>query len=208
MNIYQGANAAATFLILSAIVAGMANHFHTAAASPIELLVAQPEVALLGLFLIVFRIKTLLDDHKYFAEPYQDKSALRYFGFVLAVVFWVFLGIAGYLLPFTIRSSEILAASILVSTLWAVTHIIEINLDKGRRNSELVTCLMREKWIAINVLYMLLLVAHVGWFRPIVAEGSIGPLLLLLAVLVFDVFTSRSTAIESQSVSPPPADIG
>ena len=51
---------------------------------------------------------------------------------------------------------------------------------------------MREKWVVVNVLYMLLLVAHVGWFRPVVPPGTKTPLVLLLFLLLFDVMTSRS----------------
>ena len=192
MNIFQAANGAATFLILSAIVAGLARYLDAAPGGPIQDLLNRPEIVLLGLFLIVFRIKTLLDDHKHFAESYQDKSSFRYVGFVLAIISWIFWGIAGYLLPSTTRAAEMMAVSILVSTLWVAAHVIEILVDKVRRNTESLTSVMREKWVVINVLYMLLLVTYDGWFRPIVPLGAKTPLALLLVVLVFDVLTSRS----------------
>ena len=192
MNIFQAANGAATFLILSAIVAGLSRHLETVTGSLIEHLLNHLEVAYLGLFLVVFRIKTLLDDHKHFAESYQDKSVFRYIGFILAIISWLFWGIAGYLLPSTVRASELMAVSLLVSTLWVAVHVIEILIDKVRRNNESLTSVMREKWVVINVLYMLLLVAHVGWFRPVVSVGAKTPLVLLLILLLFDVVTSRS----------------
>lgn len=192
MNIFQAANGAATFLILSAIVAGLAKHIDSAALGPVEYLLAHKEVIYLAMFLVVFRIKTLLDDHKHFAESHQDKSPFRYIGFVLAVVSWLFWGLAGYLVSSTSRASELMAISVLISTLWVAVHVIEILLDKERRNKEALTSIMREKWVVINVLYMLLLVAHVGWFRPVIPSGAKIPLLLLLLLLLFDVVTSRS----------------
>jgi hypothetical protein len=192
LNIFQAANGAATFLILSAIVAGLAKYFDSIRDGPIQDLLNRPEILLLGLFIVVFRIKTLLDDHKHFAESYQDKSAFRYVGFVLAVISWIFWGIGGYLLPSTARASEMMAVSILISTLWVAAHIIEILVDKVRRNTESLTSIMREKWVVINLLYMLLLVAHDGWFRPIVPLGAKTPLIFLLVLLAFDVLTSRS----------------
>src|SRR3954467_15324144 len=108
MNIFQAANGAATFLILSAIVAGLAKHFDSVSGSPVDYLLHHLEIVYLGVFIVVFRIKTLLDDHKHFAETYQDKSAFRYIGFVLAIVSWLFWGLAGYLLPSTVRASELM----------------------------------------------------------------------------------------------------
>ena len=191
MNLFQAANAAATFLILSALVPGLARHFEGIQGSPLNYLLNNPKIIYLGLFVVIFRIKTLLDDHKYF-EQFKVMTVFRYIGFILAVLSWLLWGTAAYMLPFTLRASELMATSILISTLWIAVHVIEILVDKSRREKEIHISLMREKWIAINVLYMLCLVAHVGWFRPLIAPGSSGPLLLLLAVLAFDVMTSRS----------------
>lgn len=71
-------------------------------------------------------------------------------------------------------------------------HVIEILVDKERRSGELLTSVGREKWALVNVGFMLLLVAHEGWFRPVVPVGAKTPLVLLLVLLVFDVMTSRS----------------
>lgn len=192
MNLFQAANGAATFLILSAIVAGLARYFDTAKKSPLQDSLDRPDIILLGLFIVIFRVKTLLDDHKHFAESYQDKSTFRYVGFLLAVLSWLLWGIAGYLLPNTTRSSELMVASIGVSTLWVAAHVIEILTDKTRRNNEVLTSVIREKWVVINILYMLLLGSHIGWFSPVVKESAIAPLALLLVLLLFDIATSRS----------------
>jgi thiamine transporter ThiT len=192
MNLFQAANGAATFLILSALVAGLARHLDGVQGSLLEYLIAHVAIAYLGIFIVIFRIKTLLDDHRHFAEPYQDKSVFRYVGFVLAILSWLFWGLAAYLVPSTVRSSELMATSILISTLWVAVHVIEILVDPERRNKEVVTSIMREKWVLVNVGYMLCLVAHVGWFRPLIAPADSTPLLVLLGLLIFDVLTSRS----------------
>ena len=192
MNLFQAANGAATFLILSALVAGLAKRFDTVIGSPVDYLLAHTEILYLGLFIVVFRIKTLLDDHRHFAELRQDKSVFRYIGFVLAIISWIFWALAAYLLTSSLRASELMAVSLLISTLWIAVHVIEILIDKDRRENELLTSVVREKWVLVNVGYMLCLVAYVGWFRPVIAPGARAPLLLLLGLLIFDVITSRS----------------
>ena len=179
-------------MILSALVAGLARHFEGVSGSLIQYLLDHLEIVYLGLFMVVFRIKTLLDDHKHFAEPPQDQSVFRYVGFVLAIISWLFWGLAAYLLPSAIRASELMAVSILISTLWVVVHVIEILVDKDRRNKEVLTSLMREKWVLLNVGYMLCFVAYVGWFRPVIEAGSSVALLVLLGLLLLDMVTSRS----------------
>ncbi len=192
MNIFQAINGAATFLILSAVVAGMAKHIDTVQGDLLAHFIQNSAIVYLGLFLVVFRVKTLLDDHRHFGEIYQDKSAFRYVGFVLAILSWLFWGLAAYLLASTVRASELMATSILISTLWVAVHVIEILVDPERRNKEVFTSVMREKWVLLNMGYMLCLVAHVGWFQPLVIKGATAPLLVLLVVLLFDVLTSRS----------------
>jgi hypothetical protein len=192
MNLFQAANGAATFLILSALVAGLAKRFNEIEDDPIKYLLAHKEIIYLGLFIVIFRIKTFLDDHRHFAELYQDKNAFRYVGFILAILSWLFWGLAAYLLNSTDRASELMATSILISTLWIAVHVIEILIDKDRRNREVLTSVMREKWVLINVGYMLCLVGYLGWFRPIIERRDPRALLALLLLLAFDVLTSRS----------------
>lgn len=192
MNLFQAVNGAATFFILSALVAGLAKHLTDLPDSPLAYFAAHKSILWLGLFMIVFRVKTMLDDHKHFAEPQQGTNAFRYAGFVLALLSWIFWAIAAYLLPDTRRASELMAASILVSTLWLAVHVTEIMLDPERRNAEVLVSVMREKWVAINVGYMLCLVAHVGWFEPLVKAGEVKALWVLLFALALDVLTARS----------------
>lgn len=192
MNIFQAANGAATFLILSAIVAGLAKPLETTRASPLGYLLTHLPIVYLAFFIVIFRIKTLFDDHKHFAELYQDKNNFRYVGFVLAVLSWMFWGLAAYLVAFTMRASELMALSILISTLWVAVHLLEIRFDRERRSTEVVTSILRERWVLVNVCYVILLVAHIGWFRPVIQPGATMPLLILLGLLFYDIVTSRS----------------
>jgi len=137
VNFFQGINAAATFLILSAIVAGLARRLFDLQESPTWYLLDHLEIVYLALFIILLRIKTSLDDHKHFAEMQRDQNAFRYVGFVLAILSWVFWALAGYLVPFTVRASELLAIGILISTSWVVVHLIEILVDRERRKTRL-----------------------------------------------------------------------
>lgn len=203
MSIFQTANRAATFLILGAIVAGRAKQLADVQEDPIRYLLDHREIVYLGLFIILLRIKTTFDDHRHFAEVHQDQNVSRYIGFVLAILWWVFWGLAGYRLPITSRASELMAISILISTSWIVVHLIEILVDKNRRNKEVVTSLMREKWVLINIGYLLCLVGYIGWFRPLVMPGGRNALMIMLALLLFDMLTSRSfrgiNSVESKS---------
>jgi hypothetical protein len=192
VNIFRAANGAASFLILSMLVSGLAKHLEADVGSPVEYLLTHSQILYLGLFIVVFRIKTLLDDDRYFAEHFQDQTRFRYIGFVLAVVSWIFWGLAAYLIPSTQRASELMAVSIAISTLWIAIHIAEILVDRERRNSEIMTELLRERWLPFNLGYMLLLAAHSGRFQPLIQPGAAIPLFLLLGLLLWDIEMSRS----------------
>jgi hypothetical protein len=192
MNLFQGANAAATFLVISALVAGLAKQAPDVQGSYSTYLWTQKAIVLLGLFIVLFRIKTALDDHRHFAEAAQDKNVFRYIGFILAVLSWIFWALAAYLLTNTLRSSELMTTSLLISTSWIIVHLIEILVDRERRKNELTTSLMREKWVLINIGYILCLGAHIGWFRPLIEPGALKPLVALLALWLCDALTSRT----------------
>ena len=192
MNLFQGANSAATFLILSALVAGLAKTLGAAQQDPFQYLFGHPEFLYLGLFILIFRVKTFLDDHRHFAEPVQDKTAFRYAGFILAIISWFFWGLAAYLLSTPEWASELMAASLLVSTMWIAVHVVEIFVDPERRNTEAFTAVIREKWVFLNCGYILCLIAYVGAFHPVIDAGDPKPLVALLALLLLDILTSRS----------------
>lgn len=190
MNFFQAANGGATLFILGAVATGIARHLEVEADSPDHFLRLHPAIILLGLFIVVFRIKTSLDDHKHFGEEHQDQNLFRYAGFILAILSWLFWGIAAYLLYYTERSSEMMATSILISTMWILVHVIEMLSDPKRRKKEILTSLMRQKWALTNILYALCLVAHSGWFTPWLRVGSARPLWILLVLLMYDIVTS------------------
>jgi hypothetical protein len=193
MNLFQGINSAAMFLILGAVVTGLAKRLLDVQDSPTWYLLEHREIAYLAIFIIVFRIKTSLDDHKHFGEMHRDQNVFRYIGFVLAILSWIFWALAGYIVASsTIRASELLAIGILISTSWVAVHLIEILVDRDRRKNEAGTSLMRQKWVLFNIGYMLCLVGYVGWYRPVIKEGTSAMLLFLLAVLLVDMLVSRS----------------
>lgn len=96
MNLFQVANGGATFLILSALVSGLAQAIAKLEGDPLAYLLTNHSILCLGAFIVVFRIKTLLDDHKHFGEPHQGTNTFRYIGFILAVISWIFWAIAAY----------------------------------------------------------------------------------------------------------------
>jgi hypothetical protein len=203
LNLFQAANGAATFLILSALVAGMAKHLESTKGSPDLDLLNHPNVICLGAFLVIFRIKIFLDDHRHFGEFVQDKNWYRYAGFALAVVSWFFWALAAYLLTSTERASELLATSIMILTAWIAIHVIEIlrDPDPARGIREVATSLKRQDWVLFNVAYILCLVTHAGWFIPVIPPGQTWPLLLLFVPLALDMRTSDSF----RDLIPPPA---
>jgi len=143
-------------------------------------------------FLVVFRIKTWFDDHRHFGEPDQDASWLRYAGFILAIFSWIFWGLAAYLIWSTVVSSEMMLTSVVVSTAWIAVHVLEILFDRRRHNKEIFTLLTREKWVLINMGYAFCLLLHVGILEPAIESGAAMPLVAMLALLLFDIMTSRS----------------
>jgi len=192
VNLFQSVNGGATFLILGAVVTGVGRRLLDVQDSPTWYLLEHREIAYLAIFIIVFRIKTSLDDHKHFGEKDRDQNAFRYIGFVLAILSWIFWAVAGYIVPSTVHASELLAIGILISTSWVVVHLIEILVDKDRQKNEAATSLMRQKWVLFNIGYMLCLVGYVGWYRPVIKEGTSAMLLVLLAILLIDILASRS----------------
>lgn len=192
MNIFQSINIGATFLVIGALLAGVGLHLRTIEGSPVSFLLANYHIVLVFLFILLFKLKTAFDDHKHFGEPHQFDSTLRYIGIILALLSWVVLGWAGYSVATPVRSSELIGISLIVSTAWVAVHIFEILIDKERRNKEIVISLIREKWVIINLIYLLCIITYLGWLSPVFPpEGSLA-LWALLGVLLYDLVTSRS----------------
>jgi hypothetical protein len=146
---------------------------------------------LLGVFIILFRIKTMFDDHQHFSEERQKKGGLRHVGFILALFSWLFWVIAAYLVFAPARAAELMVISITISTAWIAVHLIELIVDK-RRTQEIATALMREKWVLFNAGYIITLGVFIGWVKPVVPPQTISTLVVLFILFVFDYLTSRS----------------
>jgi len=188
MNLFQAANGAATFLILSALVAGLAKQLDLAGDGLVEFMRTHYEMATLGIFVVVFRIKTLVDDNEYFdVKSTSAMNPYRFVGFVFAIFSWLFWALGAYVLVPTTRAAELIALSIVISTIWLITHIIEMLVSK-KPHAEVRT---RLEWIVMNVAYLLLLIAHSDGFRPFLQPGGELTLILLLIVLLYDVLRSQ-----------------
>ena len=126
-----------------------------------------------------------------FSEPYQEQLILRYVGIFLAIISWILFAIAAYFVFMPLRSSMLIVMAFLFSTIWVAVHIIEIMIDKARRETESIISLVREKWVILNMIYILCLGVFSGWIDPVVIKGNYWPLIILNLFLIYDIVTSR-----------------
>jgi len=198
MKLYQSINISTILFIGAALTKGLVDTFSKVNTSIYDFLVQNPSIFCLSLFILGFKIKTMLDDQQHFGEVHQDSGSIyRHLGFILAVLSWILLGIAAYYISFPKKSAELLIFSLVISTVWIAIHIIEILLDKNkeRKIKEIVISLTREKWLLINIGYILLLGTYRGWLDPVIATGNIVVLYSLLGLLFIDYVTSRPKTI-------------
>lgn len=190
MNMYQRVNLTASFLVIAALVGALAQALQdpTFKFDPF----AHVNVILLAIFIFIFKIKTMLDDHQHFGEPHMDNGGFRHAGFLLALISWFCWALAAWLVVKPILAAQLMIVSIGVSTIWVGVHVIEILWDKPRRNAEAAIAVMRQKWVILNVIYLLILAAYVGLLSSRIMPQHPGWLIALLAVLVFDYATSKS----------------
>lgn len=193
MNLYQAANLGLSATVIAGVVGGLTGLFgaHAADGDAIHIVAANGVTLGLLLFILLLRLKMTLDDHKHFGEAVQLKLGIRIVGFVLAVLTALFLAVAAYQIAEPVNSAELAIIAILISTAWIAVHLIEISLDKKRRNAEAFIAVMREKWVLINVFYCLFLAAFIGWFPAIVPAQHAAPVYLMYLLLAFDWLTSR-----------------
>jgi K+-transporting ATPase A subunit len=192
---FQRINLTASFLVMSALVAAFGTALHGS-----ETDLSFPEhlsTVLLSVFIFIFKIKTMLDDHQHFGEPHMNRGGLRHAGLLLALVSWFFWGLAAWTVFRPKTAAAMMLISIGVSTMWVGVHVIEILLDKTRRSREAAIAVIRQKWVIINVLYMLVLTAFIGLLAIGRLPAVLDPqkpiwLWLLLAILAFDYATSKS----------------
>lgn len=193
MNLFQRVNIAASLAVVAA--AGVA--YATAIAgstqnqSLVTFLTGQAHPILLTVFVLLFKIKTMLDDHQHFGEPRQQRGGYRHVGFLFAIFSWFFWILAAYFLFAPLRAAELMIFSIAISTAWIAVHIIEL-INEKKRGAELAVALMREKWVLFNVGYILCLGVFLGWIEPVVNASSYWPLVALLVLLATDYLSSKS----------------
>lgn len=195
MKVFQVLNLSAMALIMSATVFGVGRFIYDNIEDYNGLSILYDNYSLFAFasFIVLFRLKTCIDDHSHFGEEYSGPHGYRLFGFVLAIISWILWGFAGFLASSPTHAAEFLAFSILVSTAWIAVHLREITRDHKRRNIEIFTSLLREKWIVINVLLIILLSGYAGYLAPVMLEMNDYTLIGLFLVLVFDWVTSRQT---------------
>lgn len=193
MNLFQRINITASLAVLGA--AGVAYYTAIASAPSDQSLsrLAQEQTIplLLTGFVLLFKVKTMLDDHQHFGEERQKQGGWRHVGFLFAIVSWFFWILAAYFLFTPSRSAELMIASVAISTAWIAVHIIEL-LVEGKRGKELAVALMREKWVLFNVGYILCLATFNGLLAPVVQASTAGPLIVLLILLLTDYVSSGS----------------
>lgn len=192
-NPFETANNAATFLIYSTLVGGavfaISKHDDISVLALIE---TNLDAFFLFIFIALFNLKTYFDDHKYFTEPYQaDALWERGVGIVLAFLSWIFLAIAGAIIYRPESSAQLLGFAIGTSTAWIVVHIVEIIKHNERPPREQFTKLMREKWFAINLVYLLLIGLYINYPFSITAGPRWPYTLTMLFVLCYDMATSN-----------------
>ena len=192
MNLFQGTNLSATAFVLGAVATGVVSGLSKWDGSVFEYLTHDHAVWLLALLIVLFRIKTTFDDHHHFAEPHQQIPKFRYPGFILAILSWLFLGLAGYFVYQPTKSAELFAIALLISLAWLVVHLLEITSDAQRRVKEVLISVTREKWALFNVIYIICLIAFLGWFKPAIEPQQIWALLVLSGFFLIDILTSRS----------------
>ena len=206
MNLFQAANGAAAFLIFSSLVSGLAHRLSSVKGNPVCYLRGHHDLLLLGLFITIFRIKTLLDDHQYFGERRQDKILWRYLAFIVAIMSWLFWAMSAYLLSSTDKSAELMVVAIAISSFWIVLHLIEIWTNKERRAEGQWKEVLRVNWLLFNGGYALCLLGYCGLFQPVVAFESIWALIVLLVLLTFDMLTCQSFRGTTKSAPAPTID--
>lgn len=192
MNWFQGFNTASVVGVIGAIALSLFRSLESANIDTFEFLLQNKSMLLIGGFILIFKIKVALDDHQHFGESHQTMgNGYRLVGFVLACISWIFLIVAAYFFSNPIKSAENLIISLVISTSWIVVHLFEIFMDR-RSRKELIIVLMREKWILINMGYILILGIFIGWVKPLKISNDYIWLYCLLGLLLLDFLTSRS----------------
>jgi hypothetical protein len=194
-NAFQQLNLGVTILIVSCIAYGLLptiNHSLTAGDT-----VGDLNSYLLAIFLLAFKVKTFLDDHKHFGDAHHEESKVsRMIGLLLAMGSWVFWAAAGYDVASPVLSAKAAIGSLGISSAWIFVHLAEMWLDARRRRHEGRTQQVRIAWFWVNLIYMMLLAEFVGFPVLHTSPGHGVFLVVLNVILVTDFVMSRPTALE------------
>src|ERR1700751_6295220 len=92
--VFRSANGAALAAAIGGIVKEIASTYLESKdnSSFIDFVQKHQQMLLLALFIVVYKVKSTLDDHKHFGEDKQDeiKSFPQHFGFLFGIFTWIF----------------------------------------------------------------------------------------------------------------------
>ena len=193
MNLFQRTNASATLLVSGATLVGIVTALKDWQESVLAHVTSHPDIWLVVLSILLFRIKSTFDDHQHFAEDIEGKTGHRYLGFVIAIISWLFLGGAGYFVGAPVRSIELFAYSLLISLLWIFVHLHEIRKKHGVSYQVAFVRATREKWAVFNVLYLICIILYVGWPETLIEPNQLWPLWTLIGLVILDMVWSSDS---------------
>lgn len=142
MNFFQRANLTASFFVFTFLVTGLA------IGSDLDLKVGESlskktiydyvlshkDIIFLSGFIINFRIKVLLDDHKYFGEREQSKHITRFFGFIIGIYCWTMWGFSSFSIRYPVTSSKFLLLALILASGWIFIHLCELVFRMNKLN--------------------------------------------------------------------------
>lgn len=207
---YTTMNNSASFMIFAALLTGLYKLVGDADIS-LELLSKEADSIFLAIFLIFYRLKMHIDDHKYFKNFEDELDRFKHLGLVLAITIWFLLAFAGYYLKYPETSCHLIALSFAISTIWIALHLMEISKNNASSLTERLIQNLRQKWIIINVVYMILLELYAQesdilfTFRGHIALhfdlAKWGFIVLMLIVMAADHFVSVRKRVAAGAVS-------
>jgi hypothetical protein len=165
MNLFQRASLSGAFLIFTGLLGGLGLSIQSSNISePLHFIQDNFDVILVALIIILMRIKFLLDNHKYFADPQQDQLVSRLLSFLLACICWVLYAISAGLIKNSGVSLEVMGYGIVVSTAWLLLNAYELHTLKNNnytiRGVKLTESQIHKfcpHWLAFNLIYILII---------------------------------------------------
>src|SRR5207237_9358933 len=117
MKLFQGINVATSLAVVGAVGTSIFRAVSELKPEESLLTAARHHVnpLLLALFILLFKVKTMLDDHQHFGEERQKKGGFRHIGFLFALFSWLFWIIAGNLLFTPASTAGLMVICILLS---------------------------------------------------------------------------------------------